>query len=362
MKRIYNILLAAAIILPSSVLLNSCDEFTPVFTGKYPEPESWEPVTMEVTHTIQELAAMYTPGQEFEIEDDIVIAGKVSTSDQAGNFYRSLYIQDETGGIELKMGKTGLYSEYKPGQTVYVRCKGLWLGMYGYDEDDRYGGSGMVQLGYEDPTGEYETSYIEVQYLIDSHIYRGEEGDPIEPVVITESDLPGQWDTQATNKYVGTLVTLQNLTYGNEIFTLLYVNPNLEHKASSNRVFLSDETHNVTTWAMSEQKVKEHLENGDWDDVNVGNANDYTHGTVGDPENKANLLRYATPANVSQYFYMGDRDIQIRTSGYCRFADLEIDPAVLSGEKTIDATGILTMYQGSVQFILLDQNGIEVNE
>ena len=362
MKRIYNILLAAAVILPSSALLNSCEEFTPVFTGKYPEPENWEPVVMEATHTIQELAAMYTPGQPFEIEDDIVIAGRVSTSDQAGNFYRSLYIQDETGGIEIKMGKTGLYNEYKPGQTVYVKCKGLWLGMYGYDDDDRYGGSGMVQLGYEDPTGEYETSYIEVQSLIDAHVFRGAEGDPLEPVEITENDLPGQWDTQAGNKYVGTLVTLRGLTYGNEIFTLLYVNSNLDHKLSSNRVFLSNETHGVTTWAMSEQKVKEHLENGDWDSVEIGNGNDYNYGTVGDPENKATLLKYAAPANVSQYFYMGDRDIQIRTSGYCRFADLEIDPEVLAGNATIDATGILTMYQGSIQFVLLDQTGIVVNE
>ena len=102
--------------------------------------------------------------------------------------------------------------------------------------------------------------------------------------------------------------------------------------------------------------------NGDWDDVNVGNANDYTHGKVGDPQNKATLLKYAAPANVSQYFYMGAKDIQIRTSGYCRFADLEIDPDVLAGEKTIDATGVLTMYQGSIQFVLLDQNGISVND
>lgn len=362
MKRIYNILLAAAAILPFPLMLNSCEEFTPVFTGKYPEPEQWEPVQMTATHTIADLAGMYTPGSPFEIDEDIVIVGKVSTSDQAGNFYRSLYIQDETGGIELKMGKTGLYNEYKPGQTVYVKCKGLWLGMYGYDDDSRYGGSGMVQLGYEDPTGEYETSYMEVQYLIDQHIFRGEEGDPVAPVVITESDLPGQWDTQADNPYIGRLVTLQGLRYGDEIFTLLYVNSNLDHKASSNRVFLSDVTHGVTTWAMSEQKVKEHLMNGDWDDVNVGNANDYTHGKVGDPQNKATLLKYAAPANVSQYFYMGAKDIQIRTSGYCRFADLEIDPDVLAGEKTIDATGVLTMYQGSIQFVLLDQNGISVND
>lgn len=360
MKRIYSILLAAAAILPFSLMLNSCEEFTPVFTGKYPEPEQWEPVQMTATHTIADLARMYTPGSPSEIEDEIVIAGKVSTSDQAGNFYRSLYIQDETGGIEIKMGKTGLYNEYKPGQTVYVACKGLWLGMYGYKTPDNYGGgNGMVQLGFEDPTGEYETSYLEVQYLIDRHVFRGETGDPVEPEIITESELPDADETQADNPNVGRLVTIRGLKYANEIFTLLYVNGNQDRDASENRVFLSDGTYDITTWAMSEQKVKEHLLAGDWDAVTVGSGND-DFGPVS--EYRDEMVRYATPANVSQYFTMGEREIQIRTSGYCRFADREIDPGVLAGTRTIDATGVLTMYQGNIQFVLLDQTGIKVNE
>lgn len=364
MKRIYD-LIAAAALLASSVMMSSCDEFTPVFTGKYPEPESYQPVDMTPTHTIAELAAMYETGKPMRLTENIIIAGKVSTSDQAGNFYRSLYIQDETGGIELKMGKTGLYNDYKPGQTVYVNCTGLWLGMYGYDEPDNYGGgNGMVQLGYEDPSGEYETSYIEVQYLIDAHVFRGSLGSPVEPVVVADADLPDAEDTQATNQYVGRLVTLENLTYGNEIFTLLYVNGNKDRDASENRVFLSDGTFGITTWAMSEQKVVEHLLAGDWDDCNVGNGRDADNGVYGSvADHKDEMITYATPANVSQYFTTPEgKEIQIRTSGYCRFADLEIDSDVLAGRKTINATGILTMYQGSIQFVLLDQNGIEVNE
>lgn len=352
----YLLLLSAA----SIFAVTSCDEFDPVFTGKYSEPDAYEPVTMTPTHTIAELAAMYNTGNPMEITENVVIEGKVSTSDQAGNFYRSFYIQDETGGIEIKMGKTGLYNDYKPGQTVYVNCTGLWLGMYGY-RSGNYGGNGMVQIGYEDPTGEYETSYIEVQYLIDAHIFRGATGSEVEPVVVADDALPEKNDTQETNEYLGRLVTLENLTYAKEIFTLLYINSNVDGDLSSNRVFLSDDTHNITTWAMSEQKVIEHLNAGDWDNVQVGNSGDYSYGTVAD--HKDEMLRYATPASVSQYFTTPDgKEIQIRTSGYCRFADLEIDPAVLSGEKTINATGILTMYQGNLQFVLLDQNGIKVND
>ena len=227
----------------------------------------------------------------------------------------------------------------------------------------------MVQLGMNnDPTEEYETSYMEVQYLIDQHIFRGEEGEQVEPVVVAENALPGIDDTQATNEYVGSYVTLKGLTYANEIFTLLYINSaGMDTDLSQNRVFLSvddgEEPTNfgITTWAMSEQNVKRHLEAGDWDDVLVGNANDQNYGTVAD--HKDEMMLHASPGNVSQYFTMpGGTEVQVRTSGYSRFADLEIDPEVLAGNATIDVTGVLTMYQGSIQFVVLDQNGIHVNE
>jgi hypothetical protein len=78
---------------------------------------------------------MYT-GTLDSIEDDIIIKGIVISSDQAGNIYKSLYIQDSTGGLNISLDKTNLYTIYKPGQKVYVKCKGLYLGAYG----------GVVQL------------------------------------------------------------------------------------------------------------------------------------------------------------------------------------------------------------------------
>ncbi|MCM1176238.1 MAG: DUF5689 domain-containing protein [Clostridium sp.] len=360
MKFINNIISAFAI----ASCLASCQEFEPVFTGKYPEPEPWQPVHMEPTHTIAELAAMYNVGSPWVMDQDIVIAGKVSTSDQPGNFYKSFYIQDGTGGIELKVGKNGLYNDYLPGQTVYVKCNGLSLGMYGY-KSGNYGGNGMVQIGFVDESGEYETSYIENPLIIDMHILRGELGDKVQPVEITESQLPSATATLATCRYIGQLVTLKGLKYAGETFTLLYLDSNKNKKDSGNRVFLSDQTWGITTWAMSESKMKEYLNSGAWDSCNVGNAGDYNYGTVGDlrakeaETGKVQIERAAY--SVSQYFKMGNTEIQIRTSGYSKFCDAEIDPDVLAGNKSIDVTGILTMYQGAIQFILIDLDGVKVN-
>ncbi len=354
MKIIYKIAFAAAVL--SSAL--SCEEFGPVFTGEYPEPGEYEKVELTPTHTIAGLVAMYK-GEPINITDDIIIGGKVSTSDRSGNFYRSFYIQDETGGIEIKVGKTGLYNDYKPGQTVYVKCAGLTLGMYGY-KSGNYGGNGMVQLGLEDPTGEYETAYMDVAAIVDRHVFRGAFGEEVVPQVISASDLPKKTDTQATNRYVGSLVTLKGLKYADEIFVLLYLDSNKDTKLSSNRVFLSESTWGITTWAMSKNKYLEYLKAGLWDSANVGNANDYNYGTVA--SNRKQLESNPGAYSVSQYFTMDGTEVQIRTSGYSRFADNEIDPDVRNGRKTIDVTGVITMYQGSIQFTLMDESSIRVND
>lgn len=63
------------------------------------------------------------------------IKGKVISSDRQGNIYKSLFIDDGTAGIELKL-YNGLYLDYylnlatMESQWVYVRLDGLFLGNY----------------------------------------------------------------------------------------------------------------------------------------------------------------------------------------------------------------------------------------
>ena len=356
------------------------EEFQPVFTGEYDKPAVNKPVTMAATHTIKELASKYETGKPWTIDENIVISGIVSTTDRYGNFYKSFYIQDETGGMEIKLGKNGLYNDYLPGQRIYVDCNGLELGMYGYKDNS---GNGMVQIGFnngEDDT--YETSYIESSILIDTHVFKGEIEGEVEPVVIDADDLPGENDTQATNQYIGKLVTIKNLYYTwydtkyeelQEAFALLYLDSNQDKKASKNRIFISGEDTGITTWAMSEEKMDEHLTSGIWDGVLIGNANDQNYGSVGDYKDKINPVNgqpyygiERAPASVSQYFSTMPEGagtcVQIRTSGYCRFADTEVRQEVLDGTMSINVTGILTLYQGKVQITVNNITDIEYND
>ena len=56
---------------------------------------------------------------------------------------------------------------------------------------------------------------------------------------------------------------------------------------------------------------------------------------------------------------MGSTDVQVRTSGYAKFADTQIDQKILDG-ATVNMKGIITVYKNAVQFTLIDLNGVEI--
>lgn len=321
----------------------SCEEFQPVFTGEYQDPQKqyiYTDADFDEFTSIADVKAMYAANgsKPYLVREKCVIKGQVTTSDQVGNLYKSLYIQDETAGIEIKIGKNGLYNEYKLGQWIYVDCEDLTIGDY----------NGMINIGYADPTGEYETGYLEHSYIIDLHVFKGEYGDPVKPVVVKEADLHKEVN-------LGRLVTIENLKYGNHVFILAYVNPNGNRKDyTNNGIFIDEEgpdNYGVTTWACSESKWKEYLNAGNFDSVEAAGT------TVGVLRNSTGIGSEAY--SVSQYFKMGSTDVQVRSSGYSRFADTEIPEKILTGEATVSFTGILTEYKGAAQFTLIDLDGVK---
>ena len=346
------------------------EEWQPVFTFDSNEPENFNPVTegelmakygfTEFT-TIKDLKSMYkAPG--VEIMSNIWIKGQVISSDQNGNVYRELYIQDETGGIDVKVGKSSLYSDFKLGQWVYVRCASLTLGSY----------NGMPQLGLDDPTGEYETSYIDLSVIVDQHIFKGAFATPLEPAVVNEDQLKAAISRGFQHELWGKYVTIKGLQYGaptqysNEnfkrIFILLYVDQYKDKKDGANRVFCSEKTYGVTTWAMTKNKFLEYLDGGHFDECSTNG--DKGMNDIFDPDTgltvKQTLRNNAVAVTTSQYFHLGETAVQIRTSGYAKFADQELDPGVLDGTKTVDITGIMTLYSGAAQFTLVDEPSVSV--
>lgn len=423
MKKIFYSIIAIC------ALVSCKGEFDPVFTGRYKNPRAYEYVTADdfgkIT-TIADLAKKYTAhGSPFEMTGGLVISGRVSTTDQPGNFYKSLYIQDETGGMEIKIGQNGLTNNYLEGQEIFIDCDGLYLGEYGYKSGAK-NGNGMVQIGFDGTGTDYETSYLENKLLVDTHIYRGNPADiqKVQAKTLTEGQLPDQNATLATCPYLGKMVTVSGLQYGwtnaysehETAFVLMYINSQKDKKASANRIFISGDGTGVDRWGLSKERMDSYLTSGMWDDVQIGNAGDYNYGCVGDKQYKnlylldrgdelqeaaVKVLQTAVPAgcvakinsaykdtyrgteevkteevileggetvtlsyvesypgieraaySVSQYFTVpGSKSLglQIRTSGYGKFADALMDPGIFTGSKTVTVTGVLTLYQGKIQ-------------
>lgn len=66
-----------------------------------------------------------------------MVSGNVTTSDREGNFFRSFFIEDETGAVEIRAGLYDLHAVYRLGQQVTVVADSLTLGLTG----------GVLQLG-----------------------------------------------------------------------------------------------------------------------------------------------------------------------------------------------------------------------
>ncbi|MDY3318979.1 DUF5689 domain-containing protein [Riemerella anatipestifer] len=112
----------------------------------------------EPTITIKDFKALApTPNANFvsnyaipngETDAPVIFEGYVISSDEGGNFYKQLTIQDKTenptAGIQVAINKTFLYTDYPVGSRVRVRANGLSVGL------DRE----VVKLGYVNPTGQ----------------------------------------------------------------------------------------------------------------------------------------------------------------------------------------------------------------
>lgn len=140
--------------------------------------------------TIADLKASYAWVLD-SIEEDIIITGKVVGNDESGNIYKKLIIQDQTGGIELQLDRTSMYTEFKLGQVVFVKCRGMYIGDY----------NKLIQLG-----GKFEGKIGRLpDALINQHVFRDSLPGTVPPATL----VPVKPD----NKYISMLVKLENVHF-----------------------------------------------------------------------------------------------------------------------------------------------------
>ncbi len=162
--------------------------------GYHPEPSS-TPTPPTSNLRLSDLTDYYQDGVLL-IEEPLVVAGRVTTSDEAGNFYRTLLIEDSGAALEVRVGSYHLHNRYPIGCQLTINLKGLAL--------ERSLGvlqAGLLAEAYDYP----EVGYLGAQALIDQHLFRGEKGDTPTPAHYHIGEL--------REEYCGTLIAIEGLRY-----------------------------------------------------------------------------------------------------------------------------------------------------
>ena len=109
-------------------------------------------------------------GEDIFENNEVYIKGLVTSDDDEGNVYKSLFIQDDTSGIELKLNNN-VGVRYKKGTWVYVRLNGLYLGNYRMMLS--LGAAPSESYNKAEEHKFYANSNIELQEVIDQYVFPG---------------------------------------------------------------------------------------------------------------------------------------------------------------------------------------------
>lgn len=195
-KKFFTTLLSMAFV---AIALQSCvnddDWETPPINceNKFPAPNI----------SMADLMLMAPATGYLEISTALYVDGYVVSSDENGNFYKTISFQDSptnpTKGLQIEVDKSGNYADFPVGAHIRVSLKGLRIAL------DR----GVVKLGSVDPTyavGRIPSSLIP-NYIAGVCGGNGLDVQKITPVALTSLGEAKQ------QQYVNILVTVPNVQF-----------------------------------------------------------------------------------------------------------------------------------------------------
>ena len=141
--------------------------------------------------------------RKFPVDSNYVFKGVVISSDQQGNFYKSMYIQDETGGIMLSIDASNLFNEYKVGQTVHIRLSGLTCH---YQTGDFK--TSMLEIGFGQFTDSHGQKIGRIPATVLSNYMKNQSC----PKTVTPIDI-NLSSTPVPNTYIGRLVRINDVEF-----------------------------------------------------------------------------------------------------------------------------------------------------
>lgn len=144
------------------------------------------------------------------IAEDLIVQAYVISSDETGNFYKTISLQDKvenpTTGIQIEIDGSNLYNSYPLGAQVQINLKGLIVA------NDR----GVMKIGSVDP--KYTVGRIPSAVMSTYMVKTCEAIQVIKPKVVTSIEEA----LKPTN--LNTLVTIEGVQFENPEEYLIYTN------------------------------------------------------------------------------------------------------------------------------------------
>lgn len=211
--KLYKSLLATMTLAVSSVALTGCDEDLAI------PPLSIPSTDVQANMTIADFKTQYwssdnnycTQVGQNENGEDIILGGRIIASDEGGNIYQNVMLQDETGAVTIATltssndGLGDLYTKYKVGEEMYINVTDLYAGKY----------AGLFQIGTAgDYNGTPQTSKMSATEFL-SHTFLNGLPDPSKTysTTMTIPQINGMTSVEDQQKWQSQLVKIENVSW-----------------------------------------------------------------------------------------------------------------------------------------------------
>ncbi|KQR95434.1 hypothetical protein ASG01_06205 [Chryseobacterium sp. Leaf180] len=145
-----------------------------------------------------------------------IVEGYVSSTDETGNIYKTIYIQDKpenpTQGFVISVDLLSVYTKFPQGSKIYIKLAGLAVGVYG----------GVVQLGIQEAGSSNTTAVSRIpEPLIKDKIFRScTVREKIVPFVLTSAQM-----VSANDRYIGCLIQMNDAEFDSRVLCTTFAPP-----------------------------------------------------------------------------------------------------------------------------------------
>lgn len=98
---------------------------------------------------LREVYASTTADAPSLIEPDFIIKATVTGNDISGNVYKQLYVEDNSGAINIGIDQNSMYTSLRVGQELFIRLQGLSMVRYGGELQIGYTGTNANRIPWE---------------------------------------------------------------------------------------------------------------------------------------------------------------------------------------------------------------------